>query len=225
MKLRCIKDLAAGSVKLCKKGDVIEAREQEDCYYKPNIRVHCPYEYNEEPSIDRYAYKETKINYFAYHFNISWLHFSLYSSKDAAEHKNGKVVWDYFERIENIELTAENVESIHKECLRNGESDYIIVYGIQNSYVYCKSSIDHRKDDIKKLLMQLPENFMKSKGGGWSFLNMCMTKDNRQWTGLHTTIEKLVCLGLVAGLCEFLVPKKELWKIFPGEMPYIVIKD
>ena len=40
----------------------------------------------------------------------------------------------------------------------------------------------------------------------------------------HQMQDKLVCLGRAIGAVEFVMPR-DLWKVFPGGMPYIVIND
>lgn len=69
---------------------------------------------------------------------------------------------------------------------------------------------------------QLPESFHESKGGGWSFLNMCEDKGGNQWSGTHKTMEQLLCLGMAMNKMKILLPR-EVWKIFPGGMPYVAI--
>ena len=72
------------------------------------------------------------------------------------------------------------------------------------------------------MLEQLPDKFHKEKGGGWSFLNLCMDKYRRQWTDLHSVCDMLVCLGIATGHLSFPMPR-DLWNISPGEMPYVVV--
>jgi len=82
--------------------------------------------------------------------------------------------------------------------------------------------LEVNKSSIIEILNELPENFKKDSGGGWSFLNMCINKDGFQWTSYHKIIDELVCLGNAAGVLSFPFPK-EMWGALPGGMPYIVI--
>jgi hypothetical protein len=77
------------------------------------------------------------------------------------------------------------------------------------------------------LLAELPAPFKADgpdSGGGWSFLNACVTKDGVQWTDLHRTVEALVVLGIAAGKVAWMLPRK-IWSALPGGMPYFVVKD
>jgi len=62
-----------------------------------------------------------------------------------------------------------------------------------------------------------------SRGGGWSFLNLCSTKDEKQWTGLHERMEQLICLGMAIGKVSYCCPR-EMWPSLLGGMPYVRIK-
>jgi hypothetical protein len=66
----------------------------------------------------------------------------------------------------------------------------------------------------------LPDSFYKDKGGGHSFLALAHTKDGEHW-GEHRHIEALICLGIAAGVGQYVVPR-EKWNMLPGGMPYVV---
>ena len=86
------------------------------------------------------------------------------------------------------------------------------------------SRLEGHRDEIQVMLGQLPDQFQKSKGGGWSFLNAYNDKDGHQWTGFHRIVEKLFMLGTAIGKVSLLFPRSE-WKSLPGEMPYYVVDD
>jgi hypothetical protein len=117
-----------------------------------------------------------------------------------------------------MKLLSQNVEKLFKDCLSENGT---LVEGV---IVKAKLNITGHEEDIMSLLLQLPENFYQSKGGGWSFLCANETKDGTEWTGLHTIIEKLIVLGIAAGKAKYLLPRN-LWQALPGEMPYFVILD
>ena len=83
-----------------------------------------------------------------------------------------------------------------------------------------KERVNKRKDKIIGFLKELPEEF--SKGGGWSFLNLCNDKDGQQWTGLHKVMQELVCLGIAIGKMKYTMPK-DTWAALPGGMPYVTV--
>jgi hypothetical protein len=127
-----------------------------------------------------------------------------------------------------MELTAENVGLIFQDCLfakeeieTVKEEDILKVEGVLHNFGLNPSRVEMNREQIKSLLEQLPANFMKGTGDGWSFLNACMTKDGIKW-GEHISIEQLLVLGIAAGFVSYCFPR-DLWTAFPGGMPYFSI--
>lgn len=77
---------------------------------------------------------------------------------------------------------------------------------------------------ITAMLLELPEQFRESAGGGWSFLQACDDRHGRQWTGLHRTMAMLFAMGEALGLVKCLLPR-DMWDALPGGVPYYVILD
>lgn len=126
-----------------------------------------------------------------------------------------------------MELTSENVETVIKDCLFTDDEDqsnFVEVEGTLHTYHFHPERLELHREDIKTMLNQLPHQFFKSSGGGWTFLNACMREDGVQWTGLHLQQERLLCLGEGLGLVKNQLPK-EMWPALPGGMPYYVIND
>lgn len=122
----------------------------------------------------------------------------------------------------NIIDTAENVESVFARCITSDpESD--IVNGVRINVRFNPDALASYHDDIISMLNELPDNFHVGSGGGWTFLNMCLDNTGEQWTGFHETCDKLLCLGIGIGAAQFTIKQRDLWRIFPGEMPYITI--
>lgn len=122
-------------------------------------------------------------------------------------------------------LNSENVTKIFTDCLYNeGENtnDRIECDGVMSKVGFKPQEIQKYTNDIYDMLKQLPEEFMREIGGGYSFLMACNDKDGNQWTGLHQVMEQLFLLGIAIGKVECLMPK-ELWSILPGGMPYYVV--
>lgn len=115
-----------------------------------------------------------------------------------------------------MKLTAQNVERLFAECY---SEDVEPTLGVVGSAGLVTTG---RESEIAELLAQLPVEFQRSGGGGWSFLNGCMDRAGGQWTGMHPTVDRLVMLGLAAGLVKFLLPR-ELWEALPGGVPYFVV--
>lgn len=126
-------------------------------------------------------------------------------------------------------LTADNVSSIFAACLADDKGyestpeDYVIVEGITASFALKRAAISERAAEITQMLNQLPDDFHEGKGGGMSFLNMCIDRDGNQWTGMHLRMQELVVLGLATNEVQFPLPKM-FWAALPGGMPYIVVK-
>jgi len=136
-----------------------------------------------------------------------------------------------------MKLTAEAVSQIVKECLPKDDSltdeqkaklekgevvdGYVTARGAVMGFCFVKSEIEKNRTEIEALLRQLPEQFMKDKGGGWSFLNACVTRADEQW-GEHRNIDELICLGMALGVVSFQLPR-EMWPALPGGMPYFCV--
>lgn len=97
----------------------------------------------------------------------------------------------------------------------------VIVQGLVRTFGFHPGRIAESKPEIDALLGLLPDQFQKSKGGGWSFLNACMDRDGRHW-GEHSDVEALVCLGVGAGSASFQMPR-DMWDVLPGGMPYFEV--
>lgn len=128
--------------------------------------------------------------------------------------------------MENNILNADTVESILRYCLfGEGESvdSAIKVDGVVYRYDFHPERIKEKAAEIKSQIMELPDDFMLSKGGGMSFLSACMDKHGNHW-GEHRNIEQLLVLAIAAGFAKWLLPR-EAWSICPGGMPYVQVID
>ena len=124
-----------------------------------------------------------------------------------------------------MELSSENVDKIFKDCLfLDGEdtSNHVKSEGIQSTVGFHPERLESYRDDVADMLNYLPDEFQKTGGSGWSFLNACNDKDGRQWTDLHQKMEQLFQLGIGLNLAKWQLPR-EMWKMFPGSMPYAVV--
>lgn len=118
------------------------------------------------------------------------------------------------------------VENIFFDCLYKEHElidgkpivDPITVEGIHTNFGFNPNSIERNKERIKELVLNLHPMFHN----GWSFLNLCLDKNEDLWTGEHRTMEKLMVLAIAAGYMKYCLPKKD-WNAFPQNMPYIII--
>ncbi|MGZ8173004.1 hypothetical protein [Methylobacter sp.] len=126
-----------------------------------------------------------------------------------------------------MELTAKNVEAVLFDCLFGDDdkemSNAVMAEGIIHTFALHPERLEKRKEDIRHMLDCLPDNFKESVGGGWSFLQACMTKDGVHW-GEHRDMERLFALGIATGQVKQLVPRAR-WAGLPGGMPYYAVCD
>lgn len=116
---------------------------------------------------------------------------------------------------------SEQVNALVTDCLAGKEDGALIVEAIVAKFGFDGEKIQERSGEIRALLDQMPDEFHRSGGGGWSFLNLCMAKNGQQWADEHRTMEGLVALSIAAGMGSFQLPR-DIWESLPGGMPYIV---
>jgi len=124
-----------------------------------------------------------------------------------------------------MRLTTEAVANIFKDCLfRDGESteNHVPAEGIVTNVGFHPERLQSHASEVRELLMELPEAFRESRGGGWTFLNAACDKHGVQW-GEHRNMEQLFLLGIGLGLVRECMPGMRA--ILPGGMPYYVILD
>jgi hypothetical protein len=125
-------------------------------------------------------------------------------------------------------LTSEAVGEILKTVLfkddemedDNPPAGAVIVDGLVNKYAFHPERVVAAKPQIDALLSELPDNFHKSKGGGWTFLNACQDRHGELW-GQHQDMERLICLGIAAESAAWVI--KDMANILPGGVPYFEV--
>ena len=103
-------------------------------------------------------------------------------------------------------------------------SGAVMVHGIVTNYGFDPAKVAAAKPRVAAMIKELHSSFHRTGGGGMSFLNLCMDKNGRQWTGLHQVQEQLCAIAIAVGLAQWCVPQ-EMWKLMPGGMPYVVFFD
>jgi hypothetical protein len=97
----------------------------------------------------------------------------------------------------------------------------VLVKGIAHNYGLHPARVAEKREVILALIRDVvPDAFLTTKGAGWSFLNLCMDRNGVQWTGMHHTMEALLCLGMAIGKAGYCLPR-EMWAVLPGSMPYV----
>lgn len=94
--------------------------------------------------------------------------------------------------------------------------------GIGARFHFHPERLGRRAAEIRALLRELPDEFQLRGGGGWSFLNACQDRHGTLWTGSHSHVEVLLCLGVAIGAARWMMPR-DLWPSLPGGMPYVVV--
>jgi hypothetical protein len=126
-----------------------------------------------------------------------------------------------------MQLTVDNVTAIFSDCLFKADEpldNFVKAEGLSMNCGFHPVRLESHRADVLSMLKELPDPFMQTEGGGWSFLNACMTKDGELWTGQHAIMEQLFVLGIGLNLCQWLT-KRELWESLPGGMPYVVVLE
>ena len=125
--------------------------------------------------------------------------------------------------MENI---AQKVHETFMNCLfSEGEptDNHVIAEGVKTKVGFHPERLKAAEPTIAAILDEMPDEFKKTGGGGWTFLNFCNDKHGNQWADLHKTMDELVMLGIATGKVSFQIMPRELWSTLPGGMPYLVI--
>lgn len=114
------------------------------------------------------------------------------------------------------------VESTFAAC--HDDDGEIVIDGSIAAARFNEDRLADHAESIRAMLLELPDQFRASGGGGWSFLNACEDRHGDLWTGMQSTVAMLFALGIGIGMVDLLLPR-EMWASLPGGMPYYVIKD
>lgn len=127
---------------------------------------------------------------------------------------------------ENIVVNASNMSELVRTAFREslfkeGEdtTSCVKVEGLVRNFGFHPQRLEEHRELVVTLLEQLPPEFKQ----GYTFLNICMTKDGEQWTGEQPVCELLVCMAIGLKLMEYCMPR-DLWFILPGGVPYVMVK-
>lgn len=96
----------------------------------------------------------------------------------------------------------------------------VAVEGIRGKLGFHRERLEKHRQEVIDILKQMPPQFFKGHGYGYTFLALCETKDGVQW-GEHINVEQLCALAIGLNLGEWCLPR-EAWPLMPGGMPYIV---
>jgi hypothetical protein len=123
-------------------------------------------------------------------------------------------------------INAQRVHEIMLDVLyRDGEptEGYIPVEGVTASFGLHPQRLEKHRKEIIQLLSGLPDSFMKSKGGGMSFLQAAEDRHGNLW-GQHRDMQALFVLGMGIGRVKTPLGRA-MWGLLPGGMPYYTVDD
>ena len=123
---------------------------------------------------------------------------------------------------------AKELNKIFLDCLYKEDEIFsgetpegaVLVSGISTNVGFEPGRLQENKSKILELAKTIvPDSFLKGKGEGMSFLQLCEDREGNQWGG-HRNMEQLVLLCKGLGKADYCIPR-EVWVAFPGGMPYI----
>lgn len=118
-----------------------------------------------------------------------------------------------------MELTAENVDKLFRECLFNEDEEktnYTITEGLFFQVGFHPERLKSHRKDIFALLNQLPEEF----SSGCSLLKMNFDMNGEEWGSKHN-LDELFILGRAIGGIRVLV-SRDFWHLLPEGYPYVM---
>lgn len=121
---------------------------------------------------------------------------------------------------------ARQIDKVFKDCLYSTDESTdqaVVVDGLVIKFGFHPIRLSENKSAVQKFISEMKPEFIRTKGGGWSFLNLCFDKHDVQW-GEHINCEQLVALAIALKLGEYLMPR-EMWEVLPGGMPYVVFDE
>lgn len=124
-------------------------------------------------------------------------------------------------------LNPARVNDIFQECLVRsdelcGESptcEYSIAEGVFETAKFHTGRLNEQKPAINEMLDEIPDIDQ-----GIHFLNLCIAKGNRLWTGDHAVVDRLMVLGFATGLLSVFanIPKSEWNDMFSQGLPFVI---
>ena len=130
------------------------------------------------------------------------------------------------DRIVEEKLNPARVIEVFKNCMFKDEelkdnrptSEYTVATGVLATVVFHTKRLNEHKKEINEMISQI-----KNIEQGPHFLDLCIDKTDRLWTGEHSVVDQLITLGFATELLE--VPMnlpRDMWYIFPQELPYVI---
>lgn len=95
----------------------------------------------------------------------------------------------------------------------------VVSRGLTATFVFHPRRLEAERAEVEALVRELVQDgFFRSKGGGWSFLQLPFDRNGAQW-GEHHSAEMLFVLAMGLGRAGYCLPR-EMW-IEIGAPPYV----
>ncbi len=128
---------------------------------------------------------------------------------------------------------ANQITTVLIDCFYRGEEikddasgqpilpeDAVIIEGMTMKFGLHPDRVKAHAAEIHDLIAKIvADDFLVGKGGGYTFLNLCMDRDGEHW-GEHKNCEELIVLGMAVGRAGYCLPR-EVWSVLPGSVPYV----
>lgn len=111
-------------------------------------------------------------------------------------------------------LKADEISKDNKPIVKT-----TVVEGINITVHLHKKRLESHKKEIESMIDNLSEVFYK----GYSFINMCLDKNEEEWTSIAKVQQELLLLALGIDKMRYCLPKEE-WDVFPYGVPYVISK-
>ena len=125
-------------------------------------------------------------------------------------------------------LNAKVIEDAVKDCLFednefvNGSppDNAVIIKGITAVFSFNPERIEKHSSEIISWIDELPEQFLKNAGGGgWTFLNLPVDRNDHLW-GQQKDAQNLLVLCMAINKADYCLPR-DMWHMLPGGVPYV----
>lgn len=128
------------------------------------------------------------------------------------------------EKRESKTLTSMMVDEIFRDSLFREEEiidgkpveAFTIGEGITGNALFHTGRLNEHKNEINQMLEMILD-----AGDIVPFVNLCVLKDGRLWSGEHYIMEELVVLGIASEILKYPF-ERELWDNCPGGLPFVI---
>jgi hypothetical protein len=127
---------------------------------------------------------------------------------------------------ERVKRTVLKIMYLEEELPTDGSvpEGAVMSQGLVRTFGFHPERLKQETPIIKALVQEIvADEFLKGKGGGHTFLNLCVDRKGVQW-GEHQEMEALFCMAQAIGDAGFCMPRT-FWAALPGGMPYVWFSD